>query len=250
MPQTNGPTKHDEEAATVQSDELRRKKRMKYLAYGVAFVVFQTGIILLFALTVMKIRTPKFRVRSATFETIDVVAATPSFNIRMNAEVGIKNTNFGHYKFDNSTVTFFYKGTPVGSVIVPNARARARSTKKFNIVVDLISTSLPSTLELGNDISSGVISLSSQSTLRGKVELFKIMKKKKSTQMDCTMAISLADKAIQNLKCKEKKNDKRILALWFHGDMTLRVLQLVEKLSQSHLIFSRVNLQTFMNIKI
>ncbi|KAA8539976.1 hypothetical protein F0562_026668 [Nyssa sinensis] len=202
MPQANGPTKHDEEAATVQSEELRRKKRMKYLAYGVAFVVFQTGIILIFALTVMKIKTPKFRFRSATFENFDVVAASPSFNIKMNAEVGVKNTNFGHYKFDNSTITFFYKGTPVGSAIVPNGRARARSTKKFNIVVDLISTSLPSTSELGNDIGSGVLLLSSQSTLRGKVELFKVMKKKKSTQMDCSMTINLGDRTIEDLKCK------------------------------------------------
>ncbi|KAA8539977.1 hypothetical protein F0562_026669 [Nyssa sinensis] len=198
MPQA----KHDEEAAVEQSKELRRKKRMKCLAYVVAFAVFQTGIILLFALTVMKIRTPKFRVRSVTIETFDVVTTTPSFNIKMNAEVGIKNTNFGHYKFDNSTITFFYKETPVGSAVVYKARARARSTKKFNIVVDLISTNLPNTSDLGNDMSSGFLPLSSESTLRGKVELFKVMKKKKSTQMDCSMTINLADKAIQNLICK------------------------------------------------
>uniref|UniRef100_A0A5B7AIE8 Late embryogenesis abundant protein LEA-2 subgroup domain-containing protein n=1 Tax=Davidia involucrata TaxID=16924 RepID=A0A5B7AIE8_DAVIN len=202
-PMSQARAKHDEEAATVPSEELRRKKRMKCLAYVVAFAVFQTGIILLFALTVMKIKSPKFRVRSVAFETFDVVTTTttPSFNIRMNAELGVKNTNFGHYKFDNSTITFFYKGSPVGNAFVPNARAKARSTKKFNIVVDLTSTSLPSTSELGNDISSGVLSLSSQSTLRGKVELFKVMKKKKSTQMDCTMTFNLADRAIQNLKC-------------------------------------------------
>ncbi|KAA8539979.1 hypothetical protein F0562_026671 [Nyssa sinensis] len=169
MPQA----KHDEEAAMEQSKELRRKKRMKCLVYVVAFAVFQTGIILLFALTVMKIRTPKFRVRSATFETFDVVTTTPSFNIKMNAELGVKNTNFGHYKFDNSTITFFYKETPVGSAVVYKTRARARSTKKFNIVVDLISTNLPNTSNLGNDMSSGFLPLSSKSTLRGKVELFK-----------------------------------------------------------------------------
>uniref|UniRef100_A0A5B7ADR9 Late embryogenesis abundant protein LEA-2 subgroup domain-containing protein n=1 Tax=Davidia involucrata TaxID=16924 RepID=A0A5B7ADR9_DAVIN len=206
MSQANGPAraKHDEEAATVPSEELRRKKRMKCLAYVAAFAVFQTGIILLFALTVMKIKSPKFRVRSATFETFDVVSTTspPSFNIKMNAELGVKNTNFGHYKFDNTTITFFYKGTPVGSAIVPKARAKARSTKKFNIVVDLASTDLPSNSELGNDLNSGVLLLSSQSTLRGKVELMKVMKKKKSTDMNCTMEIHISTKELRNVICK------------------------------------------------
>ncbi|XP_059625447.1 late embryogenesis abundant protein At1g64065-like [Cornus florida] len=201
---TNTQAKHDEQAVTVLSKELRRKKRMKCLAYVAAFAVFQTGIILLFALTVLKIKTPKFRVRSATFESFNVVTTTsaPSFDMKMNAELGVKNTNFGHYKFDNSTIYFFYKGTEVGSASFSNARARARSTKKFNVVVDLTSTNVPSNLGLGNDFNSGVLQLTSQSELKGKVELMKVMKKKKSTKMSCTLIISLADKATRDLNCK------------------------------------------------
>uniref|UniRef100_A0A5B7AH91 Late embryogenesis abundant protein LEA-2 subgroup domain-containing protein n=1 Tax=Davidia involucrata TaxID=16924 RepID=A0A5B7AH91_DAVIN len=204
MPQPSSSTdaKHDEEANTVQSQELRRKKRMKCLAYVVAFAVFQTAIILLFALTVMKIRTPRFRVRSATFDRLDVGTPTsPSFNLRMNAELGVKNTNFGHYKFDNSTVSFFYRGAQVGSVDVVKARARARSTKKFSIVVDLISATSNNS-ELGIDLSSGILPLSSQSSLRGKVELFKVMKKKKSTQMNCTMEVNISSRQLQKVVCK------------------------------------------------
>ncbi|KAL2486886.1 LEA 2 domain-containing protein [Abeliophyllum distichum] len=97
-----------------------------------------TGIIMLFALTVMKIRTPKFRVRSATFENFNVGTPTnPSFSSRMNAEFGIKNANFGHFKYQNSTVRFFYGLTQVGELVVQKARAKARSTRKFNAVVEL-----------------------------------------------------------------------------------------------------------------
>ncbi|XP_059669746.1 late embryogenesis abundant protein At1g64065-like [Cornus florida] len=200
---TNGYVRSDEEAAGSElSKELRRKKRMKCLAYAVAFAVFQTGVILLFSLTVMKIKNPKFRVRSATFETFEVVTSNPSFNLRMNAELGVKNTNFGHYKFDDSTITFSYKGVQVGSAIVQKARARARSTKKFNVVVDLSSTGLPSNLELGNDLNSGFIVLSSESRLKGKVELMKVMKKKKSTDMSCTMEVYISSQDVRNVKCK------------------------------------------------
>ncbi|CAK9176929.1 unnamed protein product [Ilex paraguariensis] len=198
----NAYSRSDEEANSEQSKQLRRKKRMKCLAYIVAFAVFQTGIILLFVLTVMKIKTPKFRVRSVTFYTLDVTPSPPSFNIKMNAELGVKNTNFGHFKFDNSTVEFFYRGIKVGEAVVPKARAKARSTKKFNVMVDLTSTNIPSNSELRNDYSSGFLTLSSQSKLKGKVELMKVMKKKKSTDMNCTMEVVISTKELRNVKCK------------------------------------------------
>ncbi|KAL3504234.1 hypothetical protein ACH5RR_034075 [Cinchona calisaya] len=155
--------KRDEELASVESDELRRKKRIKYLAYFAAFVVFQTGIIVLFSLTVMKIKTPKFRVRSATFETFDAgTAMNPSFNFRMNAEVGVKNTNFGNYKFQNSTIYFFYEGALIGQAIVPQTKVGWQSTKKMNVVVDLSSSNLPINSQLGNDFNSGVLKLNAQ----------------------------------------------------------------------------------------
>ncbi|XP_059667135.1 late embryogenesis abundant protein At1g64065-like [Cornus florida] len=194
----NGYARSDEEAA--QSKELRRKKRMKWLAYGVAFVVFQTGIILLFALTVMKIKTPKFRVRSATFGTFTTNNA--SFDIQMTAELGVKNTNFGHYKFEASSIAFLYRDVQVGTATFPNARARARSTKKFTVFVDLSSTNLATNSMLGSDLSSQVLQLTSTSKLNGKVHLMKVIKKKKSTEMSCTMQINLSARQLQNVKCK------------------------------------------------
>ncbi|XP_059625445.1 late embryogenesis abundant protein At1g64065-like [Cornus florida] len=192
----NGYGRSDEEGASALAKEVRRKQRMKCFAYVVAFAVFQTGVILIFALTVMKVKTPKFRVRSATFETFSVT--TSSFDMRMNAELGVKNTNFGHYKYDNSTIAFFYRGEQVGSAFVSKARAKARSTKKLNVTVGLSSTNSA----LGNDFSSGILPLSSTSRLTGKVELMKVMKKKKATNMNCTMEINIATKQLQNLKCK------------------------------------------------
>ncbi|XP_059667136.1 late embryogenesis abundant protein At1g64065-like [Cornus florida] len=188
----------DEEAQAME----RRKKRMKCLSYVVAFAVFQTAIILIFALTIMKIKTPKFRVRSTTFETFAVNASNPSFNLKMIAELGVKNTNFGHYKYDNATVTFYYRGLPVGSAFVPKARAKARATKEFNVTVELSSASVNSNSALVSDINSRILPLTSTAKLTGKVELMKVMKKKKSTNMNCTMEIHIATSDIRNLNCK------------------------------------------------
>ncbi|KAL2542108.1 Late [Abeliophyllum distichum] len=134
-PQVNPYVRVDEEVPMVVLREDRRKKRVKCLMYVAAFAVFQTAIILLFALTVMKVRTPKFRVRSASFETFNVstLNTNPSFNIKMIAELGVKNPNFGRYKYQNSTIEFYYMKTKVGEAIIPRARSKARSTRKFNV---------------------------------------------------------------------------------------------------------------------
>ncbi|RVX01844.1 hypothetical protein CK203_019353 [Vitis vinifera] len=83
----------------VQFQTLRRKKIMKYSLYAAAFVVFQTIVITAIALTVMRIKNPKF-------------------------------------SFENSTVTFAYGGNTVGEVFIARARARARSTRKIDVMVD------------------------------------------------------------------------------------------------------------------
>ncbi|PSS04406.1 Late embryogenesis abundant protein [Actinidia chinensis var. chinensis] len=199
----NGYARSDAEASRSQSDdELRRQKRKKWALYIIAFVIFQTGVIVFFSMTVMKFRTPKFRVRPAnSFETFDV--QTSSFNLRMNTQLGVKNTNFGPFKYGNSTVYFYYRGTQVGSAIIPKSKANFRRTKKVNIAIDLITpTSQASNSELAADVSSGIVPLTSTSRLSGKIEIMFIFKKKKSVNMNCTMELNISAKQLQNIKCK------------------------------------------------
>ncbi|XP_059627413.1 late embryogenesis abundant protein At1g64065-like [Cornus florida] len=178
------------------ADHLKRQKRKKLLLYIVAFIVFQSIVIAIFALTVLKVKRPKFRVAAASFETYNVSAS--SLEMKMNARLGVKNTNFGPYKFDNSTITFFYKGTQVGSASVPKSTAKFQSTKRFNVTINLSSTSS----DLATDYGSGILQLSSSSRLTGKVELMLVMKKKKATNMNCTMDFHIQSGQLQNLNCK------------------------------------------------
>ncbi|KAM7463749.1 hypothetical protein LguiA_031870 [Lonicera macranthoides] len=139
---------------------------MKILLYVVIFVVFQTAVITLFALTIMKFKTPKFRVRSATFETFDVQSS--SFNVRMKAELGVKNTNFGQFRYQNTTIEFYYRDVKVGEAFVDRARAKWRSTRKFNVTVDLRSANITGNSEITSD---GILPLRAQSRLRGRVTI-------------------------------------------------------------------------------
>ncbi|PSS04407.1 Late embryogenesis abundant protein [Actinidia chinensis var. chinensis] len=199
----NGNARSDQEAGRSHSDdELRRQKRKKWALYIIAFIIFQTGVIVFFSMTVMKFRTPKFRVRSATsFDTFDVQPS--SFNVMMNTQFGIKNTNFGPYKYSNSTVYFYYRGTQIGTVFIPKSKANFRRIKKLNVAVSLVApTSLISNSEWTNDVSSGIVPLTSTSRLSGKIEIMFVFKKKKSINMNCTMDLNISAKQLQNIKCK------------------------------------------------
>ncbi|MGI4370225.1 LEA type 2 family protein, partial [Klebsiella pneumoniae] len=200
----NGYSRNDAETGGVDPRELRRQKQKKWALYIIAFVIFQTGIIVLFTFTVMKFRTPKFRMRPvSSFDAFDVQTTTPSFNLRMNAQFGIKNTNFGPFKYSNTSIHFYYKGTEVGSATIRKSKANFRSTKKVNVPVDLVMpTTLASSADLISDLSSGILPLTSQSKLNGKVEIMFIFKKKRTANMNCTMDLHIASKQLQNINCK------------------------------------------------
>ncbi|GMP70380.1 hypothetical protein CsSME_00029254 [Camellia sinensis var. sinensis] len=120
----------------------------------------------------------------------------------MNAKLGVKNPNFSPYKYRNTTIEFYYGVTLVGTAIVPKSKVGHLKTKKFNVAVNLIAPpSLLSDTKLASDISFRLLPLSSQSKLSGKVELILIMKKKKSTQMSCTMNVNIMTQQLQDVKC-------------------------------------------------
>ncbi|XP_073127602.1 late embryogenesis abundant protein At1g64065-like [Henckelia pumila] len=176
---------------TQIDDEQRKRRRKKCLIYLFLLGTIKAGITLLFLLTVLRFRTPKFRIRSATFETFGYSAASPSFNTRMRAEITLKNSNFIKYKFPSSDISFYYNGEPVGSAFFPDSRVRARSTEEWEVEVELSAVGLAGPEQLGNDLRSGVLVLNGRSRLSGRVELLKLLKKKKSTEMDCILAIDL-----------------------------------------------------------
>ncbi|KAF8380148.1 hypothetical protein HHK36_027631 [Tetracentron sinense] len=178
----------DEESATSQSNELRRKKKIKIVAYIAAFAVFQTIIILVFALTVMRIKTPDVKLRSVVVENLNIINGTsPSFSMTLIGQLTVKNKNFGHYKFDSSIATVSYWGMTVGEALIDKGRTKARNTRRMNITMEVTSERLSDDSNLSSDINSGMLMLSSHAKISGKVQLMKIMKKRKTNEMNCTM---------------------------------------------------------------
>ncbi|KAM5572320.1 late embryogenesis abundant protein [Rosa sericea] len=196
----NGYVRSDGES--LSEDELKRKKRIKCFAYIGIFIVFQIAVMTVFGLTVMKVKTPKVRLGTSTLTDFTSSNTAPSFSTTFNTQIRVKNTNWGPYKFDQGTVTFMYQGTSVGTVTVPKGKAGMRGTKKINVSVNLNTDSLATSSPLGSELSGGVLTLTSEAKLTGKVELMLIMKKKKSATMSCTIKIDVSRKTVNSLECK------------------------------------------------
>ncbi|KAL3738228.1 hypothetical protein ACJRO7_019709 [Eucalyptus globulus] len=205
-PESNGYHRSDQESVpTMEDEEAKRKKRMKWTIGIIAFVIFQVVQALFFVLVIMKFKSPKFRVAEFDVQTLTTgTQASPSFNLSFVAPIRVKNTNWGPFKYDASTVDFTYEGVQVGQAIIPKSKANFKSTKKINVNVTLSSVNLPSDVNstLGSDLSAGVINLSSQGELRGKVTVMFMFKKRKTSLMNCTMAINTSTKAVQSLSCQ------------------------------------------------
>ncbi|KAI4310354.1 hypothetical protein MLD38_035338 [Melastoma candidum] len=201
--ESNGYQRNDREAQWSIDEDERRRKRIKWAIYIAAFTVFQVMVLLVFGLVIMKVKAPKFRVGDLQIQTLTTNQAAPSFDMSFIAPIRIKNPNFGPYKFDQTTVDFTYGGVVVGQVIVPKSKANFKSTKKINAEVTLNSNALSGTNSgLGSELTNGVITLGSKGTMNGKVTLMLMFKKKRSTQMDCTMVIDVVSKAIKSVECK------------------------------------------------
>lgn len=188
----------------LSAPAIRQKRMCKCLCYIVVGIVLQTLIILVFVLTIMRIRNLKVRVGFANVENLSLNTSSnsPSFSMKLGAQVTIKNTNFGHYKFQRTNAIVSYRGNEVGNAVINEGRARARSTKKVNVTLNLNSEKASRSASLVSDINAGKITLSTYARLSGKVHLFKVIKRKKSAQMNCTMDVNTQTKAIENLHCK------------------------------------------------
>ncbi|KAK4804304.1 hypothetical protein SAY86_004121 [Trapa natans] len=135
-PAANGYSRSSVDAelsSPLDAEEARRKKRIKWAAYGAAFVVFQTIVIVVFVMVVMKVRRPKFR---------------------LGADVTVQ------------------------------------------------TWSSTATTALSSELSTGVLTLSGEGRMEGKAEIMLIFKKKKATDMNCTMVFDVTTKKIASVNCE------------------------------------------------
>lgn len=163
--------------------EMKKKKRMRCLAYTVLFAILQTAVILAFILVFVRIRTPRVRLSNVQ------VTNSVSGNIGLTAHVLIRNRNFGRYKYDSSIVTILSGTRVVGGFMIPDGRVRSRSTRRIDVLV--------SNLDTGN--STGTLALTVIAQLGGEIEFVRVIQRRRNAQLSCNM--NLSNNFVHGLRC-------------------------------------------------
>ncbi|KAM1025067.1 hypothetical protein ACFX13_038965 [Malus domestica] len=194
----------DEENPTFKA--IRRERSNKCFVYVFAGIVLQSIIILVFALVVFRVKSPGFNLSSVQIKTLKSTGSpAASFNATLSAQMAIKNKNFGEYKFEGSSASLWYGEFKVGEAKFAKGSVKARGTRKVNLRIEVRSNRLPKDVQnggLGSEINSGFLNISSYAKISGRVHLMKIMKKRKTIDMNCTMVLVLKNKTVKDLVCR------------------------------------------------
>ncbi|XP_048438605.1 uncharacterized protein LOC125476467 [Pyrus x bretschneideri] len=103
--------------------------------------------------------------------------------------VTVKNPNYGGFKYENSTAHISYCGNVVAEAPIRDDTVPARSTHNITSVVSILADKLVTDSHFLGDMAVGVLNLTSETTLHGKVNLLKVFKMKATSYSDCNISI-------------------------------------------------------------
>ncbi|KAB1215400.1 hypothetical protein CJ030_MR4G025310 [Morella rubra] len=173
-----------------EHEEQRRVARSSKCPVCIlALFVILCITILVFAKLVLSVKSPNVKLTSVTVEHLRYGnAPSPSFIATMVAEMTVENRNFGNFEFQNGLAYVKYGGVTFGKWKIGDGVANGKSTKKMTIKLDVMSNKHPAST-LSNDINSRTLKFSSYAKLNGRVCSLKIIKKKTTAEMNCTMIL-------------------------------------------------------------
>ncbi|KAI3749065.1 hypothetical protein L6452_12620 [Arctium lappa] len=187
-------------SSTQTFDDFKRRRRAKWASYIIGGVIFQIFIILVLLYVLLRVRSIKVYLHSTEFENFRTANGfSPSFSSLLHTQVSIKNSNFGHYKYQNSSVVLAYRGTHIGEAGFGNGWAKARSVEKINVTV-AVSSKMWWGILSGNG-GSGTIPLTASAQVTGKIHILKIVRRRKLAPMNCTMDVDIRTQFIHDLFC-------------------------------------------------
>ncbi|KAB1215397.1 hypothetical protein CJ030_MR4G025313 [Morella rubra] len=176
--------------------QIKKERSNKCFVYVFAGIVIMSIVALVFALIVLRPRTPHVNLMSVTAKNLryNGAASSPSLNSTLVAEMTVHNINFGRFEFENSTMSVLYGSLDVGDGKIGPGSVRARESQRMNVTVEVRSDRV-------SDIEAGMLKLNCYAELSGRVRLLHIIKKRKTADMNCAMTLNLTSGAFQDLQC-------------------------------------------------
>lgn len=208
-PSSDRPASSDDEAAATPLSvrKNRRRRCLRCCGCVAAALLIQAAVVVALVFTVFKTRDPVIRLNRATVDRLDLINGTttprPGSNMSLTADVSVKNPNYASFRYPNTTTSLFYRGALIGEARGPPGNARARRTLRMNVTVDVVADRVLALPDVGSDLNSGAVTISSYTEIEGRVKIW-MVKKHATVRMNCSLTINMTSQAITEQKCKRK----------------------------------------------
>ncbi|KZV44990.1 hypothetical protein F511_32736 [Dorcoceras hygrometricum] len=162
---------------------------------------------LIFGIAVLRIATPSILLSSVTirnlFYSSSPEVASASLNMTVVAEIRVNNINFGPFKFGGGNTTLLYGNMTIGAANIYGGRVGSRSHGGMNVTMDVIKGDFDhNNANFSTDLDSGLLKLRGFMELRGEVHVMKIMNRRRTAVMNCSMLLNFTSQAVQDLVCQ------------------------------------------------
>jgi hypothetical protein len=202
------PSSSENEDAATYPQKSRHTNCDKYCCRITICMLIATVLAIILTFTVFHIEDPVVEINVVRVTKVELIYRTipkPGTNLSLTADVSVRNPNvLLLFVYGNTTTTLYYHDIVIGEAQGPAGRAGPRRTARTNITVDVSMDRLISYPNVNEDMSSGLLTLSSYSRIPGgRVELFKGFKKRINIlSMNCTITFNISTQAIEEQKCK------------------------------------------------
>ncbi|OIT24732.1 PREDICTED: uncharacterized protein LOC109216164 [Nicotiana attenuata] len=189
----------------LHKKKRRRRRCIKCCGCCTAAVLVLAVIMLVLGFTVFRVHSPSIRMNSVNLDGLSYLTSNstlqPNVNLTVSADVSVKNPNAASFKFNKATTSLFYDDVVVGEALTPLGNAKARRTLRMNVTVEVMMEKILSIPQLGNDLKSGEVSLSTYTRINGRVNILKIIKKSAEIKMSCKMTFDLRSQDVRDIDC-------------------------------------------------
>ncbi|KAJ1376851.1 hypothetical protein SESBI_49512, partial [Sesbania bispinosa] len=172
----------------------------------VKWCVCPLALLLLLAIVLIVVILKMFHVEDPIMKIniVDVAKLNHLNTTTLIADVSIKSPNFASFEYSNTTTTLYYHGIMVGKARGPPGRAKARSTIRMTITMNVITQCIVSSPYFKKDLLSGVfITIGNFSRVPRKVKILNLFKKHVVTT-NCTTIFSIFTQEFKEQICKWK----------------------------------------------
>ncbi|KAJ7239231.1 hypothetical protein O6H91_04G104000 [Diphasiastrum complanatum] len=186
----------------------RRRPCLICLGVTVTIVVILVIILIILFFTLLKAKDPRIKVNSLLLENFQAALSLPTFQpaitLVLSLNVTINNPNRSSFKYNNSTSYLFYHGETVGEAPIPAGQISALGKQTLVTLLHIQADRFLLNPNLLPDVTLGILPISSQTILSGRVKLLKLIKRHATSTTVCDIVVSITNRTISNLQCNYK----------------------------------------------